>query len=452
MRNTTYSGRPAGPARARDSRLGLAAALLALACSACESDSGPPTPTAPVPAPAPPAPAPPDPEPTKDDPAAFTQAFVRRAVDLFDAEGREATLAAYNDPASADESWYVFIADADHVIVAHPTLPQNVGKSLLGPLTVDSAGNIFGPALAAAPEDGAWVDYNYFNPATGDEGVKHAWAVRHGGLLFASGWYEGAPTDSSIEAQTRGVVRQAVQWIRESGLEAAIDFYNSPAATSGPWYLVFLDERAVVLTHHDTALLGKSSLGALGVDVTGKVFGPEVLRLPPEGGWVDHAILNPATGAVAAKHSWAQLEAGRWIVAGWYEEGAVEADPAARAVGVVEGAIEYADTYGEEAAVAFFNTGESTLGSWYAFLIDGNGNLVANGPSPEDVGLNAYVPEEATDSAGHFFGPKLAQATEDGVWVTYRQPNPGAGGEVQVKHTFARRHGNLVFCSGWYEG
>lgn len=31
------------------------------------------------------------------------------------------------------------------------------------------------------------------------------------------------------------------------------------------------------------------------------------------------------------------------------------------------------------------------------------------------------------------YGPKLAQATEQGVWVTYRQANPGADGEEQVK-------------------
>ena len=28
------------------------------------------------------------------------------------------------------------------------------------------------------------------NPETGDDRQKHTWAVRHDGLLFASGWYE----------------------------------------------------------------------------------------------------------------------------------------------------------------------------------------------------------------------------------------------------------------------
>ena len=453
MSNGKDRSGPEVPAR-RFAGLGLAAAaLFALSATGCDSDSGAASPAIPAPAPPPPAPAPePEPQPTKDDPAAFTQAFVQRAVDLYDAQGLGWTLAVYNSPESVDESWYVFIADGNDEIVAHATVPDNLGKSILGPLGVDSAGNIFGPELAAATEEGVWVDYNYFNPTTGDEGIKHTWAVRHDGLLFASGWYEGAPTDSSAAAQTRGVVRQAVNRIRDRGLEAAIGFYNTPASTSGSWYLVFLDALGVIVTHGaNAALLGKSSLGTAGVDVTGKVFGPDFLRLPPEGGWVEYAVPNPATGEEGTKHAWAQLEENHWIISGWYESGVIAEDPAAQAVGSVEGAIGFADAYGEEAAVAFYNTEASFTGSWYVFILDQDGYLVAIAPAPEKLGLHAYDPEEGTDITGHFYAPKLAQATEEGVWVTYWQPNPGAGGEQQLKHTFARRHGNLVFAAGYYE-
>ena len=86
-----------GPAASARRFAGLA---LAAALAGCDSGSESPTTPAPTPAPAP-APAPP---PSKDDPAGFTQAFVQQAVDLFEAEGLEAALAAYNDPASVDES------------------------------------------------------------------------------------------------------------------------------------------------------------------------------------------------------------------------------------------------------------------------------------------------------------------------------------------------------------
>ena len=39
-------------------------------------------------------------------------------------------------------------------------------------------------------EAGLWVDYVFLNPATGREGIKHSWVVRHDGLNIGSGWYE----------------------------------------------------------------------------------------------------------------------------------------------------------------------------------------------------------------------------------------------------------------------
>ena len=44
--------------------------------------------------------------------------------------------------------------------------------------------------MLRADEDGLWVDYVFLNPATDRQQVKHAWAVRHDGLLIGSGWYE----------------------------------------------------------------------------------------------------------------------------------------------------------------------------------------------------------------------------------------------------------------------
>lgn len=44
--------------------------------------------------------------------------------------------------------------------------------------------------MAATTEAGQWVTYRYHNPETGQEGRKHAWAIRYDGLVFGSGWYE----------------------------------------------------------------------------------------------------------------------------------------------------------------------------------------------------------------------------------------------------------------------
>ena len=68
--------------------------------------------------------------PTIDDPEAFTVAFVQAAVDLYKAEGAEAAIAYYNDPANIEGQWYVFITDADDMFVAHPTVPSFVGRDI----------------------------------------------------------------------------------------------------------------------------------------------------------------------------------------------------------------------------------------------------------------------------------------------------------------------------------
>ena len=61
--------------------------------------------------------------PTVDDPEAFAVALVQAAIDLYKMEGRDATVAYYNNPASIDGQWYVFITDENDIYVAQPTGP-----------------------------------------------------------------------------------------------------------------------------------------------------------------------------------------------------------------------------------------------------------------------------------------------------------------------------------------
>ena len=68
------------------------------------------------------------------------------------------------------------------------TTPMFLGRDPA--LRVDSTGRFYGDDLLSATEAGRWVDYVLLNPETGDERQKHTWAVRHDGLIFASGWYE----------------------------------------------------------------------------------------------------------------------------------------------------------------------------------------------------------------------------------------------------------------------
>ena len=125
--------------------------------------------------------------PSKTDTPVYTRAFVGRAIDLYNAIGREDTFAYYNTGESVDGQWYVFIVDEDGYTISHHN-PMLRGRDPA--LRVDSAGYFYGDDLLGATESGRWVDYVLLNPETGDDRQKHTWAVRHDGLIFASGWYE----------------------------------------------------------------------------------------------------------------------------------------------------------------------------------------------------------------------------------------------------------------------
>ena len=120
----------------------------------------------------------------------FTVDLVQQALERYDRDGRDDTLKYYNSPDGASGEWYIFILDAEGTVVAH------INQSLLGRgvkegLGVDATGYRFGEVMLGTTEAGLWVDYVFFNPKTGRQDVKHSWVVRHDGLIFGSGWYEG---------------------------------------------------------------------------------------------------------------------------------------------------------------------------------------------------------------------------------------------------------------------
>ena len=133
---------------------------------------------------------------SKEDPVAFTHAFVLAAVARYESEGVEATAAYYNDPMNVDGQWYVFITDADDMFVAHAPSPDLIGTDLKGVLGLDGS-RMLGVEIAAATETGLWIEYLWPNPESGENEVKRTWAIRHDGYLFGSGYYKPATEDAT---------------------------------------------------------------------------------------------------------------------------------------------------------------------------------------------------------------------------------------------------------------
>ena len=224
-----------------------------------------------------------EPGPGKSDAPSYTKAFVQQATNLYDAVGLEETLAYYNRPESIDGQWYVFIIDENDLAIGHPD-PGRLGLDLKGWVGTDANGYNFGPEMLSATEEGKWVSYVYRNPESGGLGIdfdhlelKNVWAVRHDGLLFASGWYIDA------DEFTKSLVATAARVFREVGLEgtiayfaspeiafaglaAVITYYNSAENVEGDWFAFIADDNGTIIDHYDKAMVGRDIKDLLGTD------------------------------------------------------------------------------------------------------------------------------------------------------------------------------------------
>ena len=127
----------------------------------------------------------------KSDPAAYAQALVKEAVERYEKDGRDKTLAYYNSQASRDGEWYVFVFDDTGEIIARFD-QRFLGQNLNEELREDINGYAYGPEMVAATAAGKWVSYTFENPAANNEPAqKHSWIVRSGDVFFGAGWYEG---------------------------------------------------------------------------------------------------------------------------------------------------------------------------------------------------------------------------------------------------------------------
>ena len=227
---------------------------------------------------------------SKSDPAAYTQAFVEQAIRLFDAVGREATFAYYNTPESVDDDWYVFIVDENDNTMVHPTRPEFRGSS---PTTrVDVRGKAYGLELVEPRQRTVlgWTTTS-LNPSTGYEEQKHAWAVKHDGLIFVSGWYERAEAADDA-TYTQSFVHRAIQRYDAQGREAAFEYFKSPQSVQGQWYVFVLDENQVTIAHPNPEHIGRTREQRIDTR-TAYDYGAEFLTATEEGKWIDYVFLNP---------------------------------------------------------------------------------------------------------------------------------------------------------------
>ena len=272
--------------------------------------------------------------PTMDDPEAFAVAFVQAAIDLYKSEGAEAAITYYNDPANIDGEWYVFIADANDMFVAHPAAPTLVGKNITEVPGLD--GTLIGIEIAMPPADGHWTDYVWPNPKTNKLEQKRTWSIRHDGYLFCSGYYEPWSPDLATVlidskedpvAFTHAFVLRAVARYESEGLDATAAYYNAPASVDGQWYVFITDANDMFVAHAPRQdFLGTDLKDVIGLD--GSALGVEIAKATETGLWIEYLWPNPESGMDEPKRTWAIRHDGYLFGSGYYEPAAGDAMPA----------------------------------------------------------------------------------------------------------------------------
>ena len=259
--------------------------------------------------------------PSKSDPAAYTQAFVERAIDRYNTQGLQAMLEYYNSSQSLDEAWYVFVFDESDVLVAHAATPSIVGlhaRYVLGPDGFPTGLQV----VADATPEGAWTSYSWINPETREPESKHSWVVRHAGLVFGSGWYEPGPSKADLPGYTQALVQRAVNLHASIGRDETLAYYNTPESADGPWYVFIVEDRAGVL--YSVANANRPDIVGTTrerIDANGFNYGEAFAAITEESGgaWVSYLFTHPQTRQDAPKHSWVVRVGDLLFGVGWYE-------------------------------------------------------------------------------------------------------------------------------------
>ncbi|HYD61546.1 MAG TPA: cache domain-containing protein [Noviherbaspirillum sp.] len=126
--------------------------------------------------------------PTRDD----AVAFVKKAVEYVKINGKEKSLAEFNNPSGRfiDRELYIVVLDLDGMALANGVNPKMVGKNLIA--IRDRNGNSFASdAIELAKSKGrGWLPpYEFFNPAAQKMETKWSYVERVDNMVVLSGVY-----------------------------------------------------------------------------------------------------------------------------------------------------------------------------------------------------------------------------------------------------------------------
>ena len=253
---------------------------------------------------------------------------------------------------------------------------------------------------------------------------------------------EDVPDAAKINDQlTRKYVTDAIAYYKANGREATIKHYSGRPSLG-------LDKRYLFLADRETYVLLASPIPYLNGQVLrpiapGSPHHAQVAQADESGIWVQSLWIHPDTGQQVPGRFFIVLHDGLLFMSA---HPILQENVEAATKEYVNNAIGFYNQYGKEATVRYYNSQASLVGQFYLFMADENDIYIVHPIEPERIGTDIKT---VTDAAGDRLGERIAQATQEGVWVQYFWPHPVTG-EKELKTTWAIRHDGKIFASGYY--
>lgn len=120
------------------------------------------------------------------------KALVERAASYYKQKGRDAAIAAFNDPSGEfrTKDLYLFGYSPDGKRIIHGAFKHLIGRDITGDRDPD--GKYYAKEMleVGMTKGSGWVDYKYVNPATKKIEQKSSYVMKVDDLVLGSGFYK----------------------------------------------------------------------------------------------------------------------------------------------------------------------------------------------------------------------------------------------------------------------
>ena len=266
-------------------------------------------------------------EPPVVGPRSAAQAYVQEAIAAYREDPAAAT-EYYRSEASVDRDndLYLFIVDGTEIIL-NGGFRGSEGEDITGRIGIDALGKEYGKEIAAAGENGTFVDYLIPDPLDNFTLYrKHTWAVKADGLVFAAGsWDRTEDVESSLEPHEHVVAtiyKAGARLLAYGGDQAAfgrlVQYYNTPASIDGERYVFLVAPNGVIVADATMPALLRTNLADLQAS-DDPLLGQKIAAVQEgEVLWISHMWPNPATGQEEQKHTYVTKFRGIIFGSGYY--------------------------------------------------------------------------------------------------------------------------------------